>query len=373
MDLGLSDEQALLAQTVTRAVENEASISVIRGLLNDPRGIDLKFWRRIADVGCMGLLVSELHGGSEENGGGLVNAALVCEVMGGIPQPGPLAMTMLVAQAIDSAGSLPEHSELLADLLSGDAIATWAIAERGNWDPAAIALQATATASGFELRGEKSAVQDSGIADYILVTARLDGAFADFLVPNGAAGLVQTPLASLDLTRRFGHLTLDGVRLPKSSIVGEPRQSPAMWVDRLDQAVILQCAESVGSAARAFDMALEYSKDRISFGRPIGSYQAIKHRLADMKLLLEACLATAAGAARDFGQGAAPTALASSAKIYIAESCTSIVQSALQIHGGIGFTWEHDIHLYLRRVKTNEFVLGSPEWHRGRVCAALHG
>jgi alkylation response protein AidB-like acyl-CoA dehydrogenase len=222
------------------------------------------------------------------------------------------------------------------------------------------------------MSGTKTYVQDAGAADWILVTARTGDGLTQLLVPASASGVTVTPLVSLDMVRRFAHVTFDDVAVPASAVVGTPGDAGAEVERLLQTAIVVQNAETVGAVDRVFGFTLEYSMDRVSFGRPIGSYQAIKHRLADMKMELEACHGTATAAARAVQAGAsnAPE-LVSVAKAYIAERGPAIIQGCVQIHGGIGVTWEADLHLYLRRVTQNAALYGSVAQHRERLAELL--
>ena len=371
MDLDLSEEQELLADTVAKLIERHCPVSKVRSLIDEGAGIDRGTWRSYGAVGLFGLLVPGSHGGSSTGSDGMIAAALVCEEMGRNLQPGPFVPTLLVAQALAESERTDAGAVVLDDLLSGRQVATWAVAERGSCDPADVVLEARREASGYVLSGMKDLVHDAHRADEVLVTARLDGSLADFLVPTGTAGVSSIPYGSLDVTRRYGQLLLDGVHLPAAALVGRWPNAGASIARRFDRSVALQCAETVGATAAIFEMTVEYAKERLSFGRPIGSYQAIKHRLADMMMLLEAAKATAASVARQMSGEASDSLLASTGKSYVAEACTTVVQEALQIHGGIGFTWEHDLHLYLRRVKSNEALLGTPSWHRERIYGLI--
>jgi alkylation response protein AidB-like acyl-CoA dehydrogenase len=371
MDIELTEEQGLLADTVAMLLERQSPVSKVRSLADDPVGFDRNLWASYGAMGLFGLLVSEVRGGSNIGEDGVVDAAMVCEQMGRTLQPGPFIPTLLVAQSIAESEQSEGRKVVLDDLLAGRQVASWAFAEGGSWDPADVALEAQREPFGYVLHGTKDMVQDAHVADQILVTARLDGSLADFLVPTGVAGLSSDPYVSLDGTRRFGQLHLDAVHIPDSARVGQQGSGEASMARRFDRSVALQCAETVGATAAIFEITVEYAKDRLSFGRPIGSYQAIKHRLADMMVLLEAAKATAASVAREMTGDASITLLASTDKSYVAEACTSVVQEALQIHGGIGFTWEHDLHLYLRRIKSNEALLGTPAWHRERVYTLI--
>jgi alkylation response protein AidB-like acyl-CoA dehydrogenase len=215
-------------------------------------------------------------------------------------------------------------------------------------------------------------VEAAAQADQLLVTARTGRGLTQFLVPAGAEGVRIVPLQGLDLVKRFGEVHFEGTEVPAAAVVGEV-DGAGPDVERLLQlAVVLQCAETVGAANRVFDFTLEYAFDRFSFGRPLASYQALKHRFADMKLWLECCHATTGGAAHAVQAHTEDAAkLASAAKAYVGEYATEIIQDCVQMHGGIGVTWDHAIHLYLRRATLNRALYGSPSEHRERLAALV--
>jgi alkylation response protein AidB-like acyl-CoA dehydrogenase len=214
-------------------------------------------------------------------------------------------------------------------------------------------------------------VQDAHVADQILVSIRDAEGVTQVLVPADAPGVVVEPLDSLDLTRRFCRVRLDGVEVPHGAVVGAAQRGDAALELQFALAVALQCAETVGATDAIFEITLQYTKDRKAFGRPIGSYQALKHRMADMLLWLESskAITDAAVKAVQFEVDAAHAA--SRSKTYVAEHCPVIVRDCLQLHGGIGYTWEHDIHLYLRRVETNRAIFGGAEYHQDRLAPAV--
>jgi alkylation response protein AidB-like acyl-CoA dehydrogenase len=204
------------------------------------------------------------------------------------------------------------------------------------------------------------------------VTARTGEGLTQFLVPADAAGVRVTPLRSLDFVRRFAAVRFEDVRVPESAVVGPVGGADPDVELQVQLAVALQCAETVGATDRVFEFTAQYAFDRYSFGRPLASYQALKHRFADMKTWLEACHATATAAARGVQEGAADAGeLASVAKSYVGERSVDIIQDCVQMHGGIGVTWEHDIHLYLRRATVNREMYGTPADHRERLAAHL--
>ena len=263
---------------------------------------------------------------------------------------------------------------MLPAIVSGDAVATWCLAEPGGaWSGEGVGLRAEAVAGGgFVLDGVKAPVEAAVESDHLLVAARVDEGLTQFLVPADAAGITVSPLQSLDLVRRFATVRFDGVAVPSAAVVGEVGGADQDVERQLQLAVVLQCAGMVGAVDRMFGLTLEYSFDRYSFGRPLASYQALKHRFADMKLWLEACQATAAAAARavDSRSDRAPE-LVSVAKSYIGDHAPAILQDCVQLHGGIGVTWDHDLHLYLRRVVQDRSMFGTPEEHRERIAARL--
>jgi alkylation response protein AidB-like acyl-CoA dehydrogenase len=206
----------------------------------------------------------------------------------------------------------------------------------------------------------------------LLVAARTAGGLTQFLIPAGTAGITVKLMGSVDLGRRLAEVTFEDVEVSSSSVLGETDGAAGAIERQLELALVLQCAETVGVTERTLEFTLEYANDRIAFGRPIGSYQALKHRFADMKMWLEASAGTATGAARSVQAGAPDAAqLVSVAKSYIGDASVAIIQDCIQMHGGIGQTWENDIHLYLRRATLNAALFGSPAEHRERLCTLL--
>ena len=373
MELDLSNDQELFVETTRRFLETESPLTQVRALVDDDIGFDRTFWRRGAELGWTALLVPDELGGGSIAGAGLLDLALVAEEMGRLVSPGPLLPVNVVASAIVRGAAPGPQAEILAGLLSGEVIATWAFAEQdATWDPAGVHLEASRSKDGWVLDGTKTYVQDARVADWFLVTARTGDGLTQLLVRADAPGVTVTPLVSLDMVRRFGEVTFSGTEVSTPYVVGAVGDA-APDVERQTQiALVIQNAETVGATNRVFEFTLEYCHDRVSFGRPIGSYQAIKHRLADMKMWLEACQGTATASARAVQDEADDAAeLISVAKAYIADRCPAIIQDAVQLHGGIGVTWEADLHLYLRRVAQNAALYGSVRQHRERLASLL--
>ena len=364
MDLHLSEEQQLLVETTRRLVASEAPIAAVRALEDDPAGFAPGYWRRGADLGWTSLLVPEHLGGGSLSEHGLLDLVLVAEELGRAVAPGPLVPVNVVASALAAAGSAEQQQAVLPGLLSGDAVAAWTGPALVDATPAA--------GGGYALSGSVRPVEAGAQAGHLLVAALAPEGPTHLLVPRGAPGVVVEPLGGLDLVRRFAAVRFEGATVPATAVVGAPGAA-AGEVERLLQvACVLQCAETVGAVDRMFHVTLEYLGDRYSFGRPLSSYQALKHRIADDKLWLEACHAIAGGAARAVAEGRPDAAeLVSAAKAWIGPHATELVQDFVQLHGGIGVTWEHDLHLYLRRATVNRAVYGTPEDHADRIAATL--
>lgn len=373
MDVALTGDQELFRETTRRFVETESSLSVVRGWEADPAGFSAEFWRRGAELGWTSLLVSAEDGGGSISDNGLADLIIVAEEMGRLVAPGPLVPVNVVAAAVSAGGSAALRAAVLPCLLSGVDIGAWAVAEPGwRGDPALISCTARAAGDGFVLSGVKTAVEAGAQARWLLVAAVTADGPTQFLVASDAPGVEVTEVGSMDLVRRFAEVRLTDVQVPAGNVVGSVGDAADDLARQLRIAAVVQCAETCGALQRVFEFTLEYLADRYSFGRPLASYQALKHRAADMKLALESCHAITIAAARSVGEDR-PDAreLASAAKVYVGRTATEMVQDCVQLHGGIGVTWEHDLHLYLRRVSVNRSTYGSVTDHREQVASAL--
>ena len=257
---------------------------------------------------------------------------------------------------------------MLPSIASGEATVTWALASsEGDWTPGT-GLHSSTRGSGFVLRGAGGFVQDADLADWILVTASGDRGLSQFLVPNSTPGVSIRLLEGLDVTRRFCQVRFDDVEVPASALVGQDGAASSSVERQLNVALALTVAEMVGAMDRDFEVALDYAKVRTAFGRPIGSFQAVKHLLADTSLALEMSKAMAVAAAKAVGDAKDDaTEVASMAKAFVSDSAVDLAQNCFQVFGGIGYTWEHDQHLYLRRLTTDAALYGEAAWHRERV------
>ena len=373
MRLELSEDQEFFRETTRRFLESEAPLTRVRELADTDTGFDRGWWRKAGELGWTGLFVSEADGGGSLSGNPLVDAVIVCEELGRLVAPGPFLPVNVVAAALAASGSAAQRAELLPQLAAGETVATWAFAEAGGpWDGTGVQLRAEPADDGFRLHGTKAWVEAAAEADHFLVTARTGDGLTQFLVAAGTDGVVVAPGRSMDLVRRFGTVQFDGARVPAAAVVGEVGGAADDVERQLRIALALQCAETVGVIDRVFEFTVEYTQDRFAFGRPIASFQALKHRMADMLLWVESAKATTDAAALAVDSGADDAgSLVRAAKAYVAQRSTAILQDCIQLHGGIGVTWEHDIHLYLRRVTVNRSVYGTPEYHQERIAQLL--
>jgi alkylation response protein AidB-like acyl-CoA dehydrogenase len=300
---------------------------------------------------------------------------IVAEEMGRVVAPGPFLPVNVVATAIAGEAGPELRSALLPGLLSGDLVAAWAVAEEGAvWSGTAPVIDARVEKRGADLMvsGTKAYVEAAAQAEHFLVTARSAGGLTQLMVPRDTPGLEVIPGRSIDMCRRYGRLHLDGVRVPSAAALGIPGDAGASLERQLQVAIALQCAETVGAAERAFETTIEYARDRFAFGRPVISFQALKHRVADMFQWLEFSKAISEALAAEIDAGGDEAArLASVAKVYVADHCLDIVDECVQISGGIGVTWEHHVHLYSRRIVVNRALFGTPEQHKVRLAALL--
>jgi alkylation response protein AidB-like acyl-CoA dehydrogenase len=368
-----SEDQAFFAQTTERFLVEHAPPDTLRHLRDEPDGFERDFWRRGAELGWTSLLVDEAQGGGTISGAGLVDLSLVAYEFGHHAAPGPLLATNAVASALSESGAEGAQREVLDGLLAGTSIATWCApgfgARPGEWRTD---IDVASDGDGVVLRGTVRPVEYAVQADHYLVTGRDGDGFTQVLVPAASPGIAVEPMGTVDLSRRFGAVTFDGVRAGADALVGA-RGAAAPAVERQLRIVLtILNAEAVGCMQTAFDMTVEWAFDRYTFGRPLASYQALKHRFADMMTWLEGGhgISDAACAAV---QADAPDAdeLTSAAKAFIGHYGAELLQECVQLHGGIGVTFEHDLHLYLRRLTVNRSLAGTPLEHRQRIAALL--
>jgi alkylation response protein AidB-like acyl-CoA dehydrogenase len=364
-----SPERLLFASTAQSFLEKEASLRRVRELHAAGLSFEPEWWRRAAELGWTSLLVPEELGGGSVSANGVEDLAVIAELIGKTVAPGPLHPVSTVLAGLVDADQNDRHATTIAALVSGEVVASWAVYEPGKpWAPLACTVTATPTKTGFRIDGVKDRVEAGAESGLLLVVARCDEGIRQFLVATDAPGVTVSPQRSIDLVKRYARVTFDGAEVDASAAVGTVAQTPALIGRQSQIAVALQCAEVVGILDTVLDFTIQWAFDRYSFGRPLASYQALKHRFADLKIWLEACRATTRAAVADVAKRSPGADMAVSvAKSYVGEHAPGMVQDCIQLHGGIGVTWEHDLHLFLRRVTLYRSMFGTPEDHNLRV------
>jgi alkylation response protein AidB-like acyl-CoA dehydrogenase len=372
VDLQLSDDQELFRETTARFIEARCPMPRVRELADTPSAHDPALLGEAGELGWFALFVPEEFGGGSVSGSPLRDAVIVAEERGRSVQPGPFVATNVVAFALARDGSHDQQQSYLPDLATASRTASWAISDRSG-SPVAGAVRAQSSGSGYVLDGTAGLVSEGASAGVFLVSAVDGDGVTQFVIDAGTPGVTVVPLDGLDLTRRFVDVRFERVQVPTTAVLGAPGGAQPSVDAQLDVAVALTLAESVGAMTRLVEITVDYAKARTAFGRPIGSFQALKHILADVSFWAEVSTAAATAAAQAVAD-ARPTAseIVSIAKAYAGEAGTDVAQMCLQAHGGIGFTWEHDLHFYLRRLAADRVLYGDPDWHRERICR-IHG
>ena len=362
MNFAFSEEQEELRKVVRDFLNAKSAEATVRELMETDSGYDPAVWSQMGEqMGLQGLIIPEEYGGS---GYSYVELTVVLEEMGRRLLCAPYFSTVaLAANTLIHCGDEQAKQDLLPGIASGETIATLAFTEaNGRWDESGITIAATASGEGHVISGEKMYVLDGTIANLILVAARLDGEVTLFAVDGAASGITKEGLSTMDQTRKQARLTFDNT---PARLIGTAGGGWAVLERVLDLAAVALAAEQVGGAQECLETAVQYAKDRIQFGRPIGSFQAIKHKCADMLLEVESAKSAAyyAGWCASELNDELPT-VAALAKSYCSEAYFHTTAENIQIHGGIGFTWEHPAHLYFKRAKSSELFLGDPTYHR---------
>ncbi|MGH7333081.1 MAG: acyl-CoA dehydrogenase family protein [Candidatus Rokuibacteriota bacterium] len=367
MDFSFSPDQQLLKNAARAFLDEHCKPAFVRTMFDDPRGESEALWKEIAQLGWLGLALPEEAGGS---GLGMVETAILLEEMGRVAFPGPYLPTSLTGYALLMAGSAAQKNRWLPALASGSARGSLALMERDlDWAPEAIATRASRSGSRWVLTGLKQFVPWPHVADVMLVSARAPEGLTLFVVePASARKLGISMMTGMDLTTRLGAVTLDGVAVESDAVLGTPGNAGTLLEAMLWRGAVAAAAEMLGAARRCLDMAVSYAKVREQFGQPIGSFQAVRHKCAEMLLEVENSHAATYYAAWALDAGADDAALAASvAKAYVSDATRKVCGEAIQVHGGIGFTWEYDLHLYFKRAKALEVQYGDADFHRELV------
>ena len=378
MDFGFSPEQEMLRTTARKFLESECPSSFVRKMLDDPAGTTPGLWQKMAEQGWLGLIYPEAYGGV---GLGCVDLTVLMEEMGRAVLPGPYFSTVLLGGlAILEAGSEGQKKNWLTRISTGEAKVTLAWTEpNARWDPEGITVRARPVAGGFVLSGTKLFVHDAHTADALIVAARTaDGSDARdgvtlFLIPQPTPGLQVKLLPTMDQTRKLCEVTLNDVAVAADRLVGERDRGWTPLSRVIERATVALCAEMCGGAQKVLEMTTEYAKMRVAFGKPIGSYQGVKHKLADMLVDVENAKSITYYAAWAVDEAPAEAPLAASmAKAYVSDAYRKVAAAGIQLHGGIGFTWDHDMHLYFKRAKGSEFTFGDATHHRELVAQLIN-
>ena len=373
MDFAFSEEQEMLRRSAREFLGKEVSSKVVRRLMEGD-GYDAALWKKMADLGWTALGIPEEYGGV----GTFLDLVVVLEEAGRALLPGPFFSTMgLAVPALLEAGTEAQKKEVLGAIAEGKARATLALTEpSGRWDANSVALGARRQGGAWQLDGTKLFVPDAETADYMIVVARSRGEGEEgitlFLVKDRPKGMTIRPLKTLDMTRRWSEVRFDGVGLDDGAVMGAPDKAWPRLKRALEWSTAALCAEMVGGVQKVLETSTEYAKTRHQFGKPIGIYQAVSHKIADMLVLSESGRSATYYAAWTVDADAPDRSLAASmAKAYVSDAYRKVAGDGIQVHGGIGFTWEHDMHLYFKRAKSSEVTLGDATYHRELVAQAL--
>lgn len=364
----------MLRNLTREFMTRECTPRAVRSVMGDPRGFSDTVWQQMAEMGLQGLAIDAGYGGQ---GLGMVELALVLDEMGRAAYPGPFfATVVLAAAAIAASGQESQMARYLPDIARGRTKATLALVDDAlSWSPSGVTLRADRRGDSFVLSGEKRFVPFAHVADLILVVARTssgDDGTTVFAVPADATGLSQTQNVEMDRTNRTSTVTFNSVEVGPDAVIGEVNQGWAVIGPVLERAAIASAAEMLGAARRCMDMSVEYAKVRQQFGQPIGMFQAIKHACAEMLLEVEnAHGATYYAAWAADARSPDASLAASAAKAYVGDASRKVCGSSIQVHGGIGFTWEYDLHLYFKRAKHFEPLYGDADFHRERALQLM--
>jgi alkylation response protein AidB-like acyl-CoA dehydrogenase len=373
MNFSFSDDQILLRNSARALLDEKCKPEHVRVTMEDAAGYGEDLWGEMAKLGWLGLPFPEQYGGA---GLGLVELAVLHEEMGRAAYPGPfLATVILGGLPILLGGSAAQKEKWLPAIASGRARLTAALQEdRLDCDPAAVATTAARAGDGWTLTGVKRFVPWAHVADAVLVPARSPDGVSLFLVDPKAAGVALKATTGMDPTTRWSELRLDGARVGADALVGPAGGAVALLESTLRRAAVCASAEMLGAARRSLDMAVGYAKVREQFGQLIGTFQAIRHKCAEMLMEVENSHSAVYYAAWSLEAGAEDAAVAASiCKSYVSDSARKVCGEAIQVHGGIGFTWEYDLHLYFKRAKSLEVQFGDAEYHRELIAKHVAG
>ena len=375
MDFALNEEQEMLRKMARDFLENECPKSLVREMEEDEKGYSPELWKKMAGLGWMGLVFPAEYGGE---GMAFLDLAVLIEELGRALVPGPYMSTVVYCGlAILAAGTEEQKREILTGMAKGDLILTLALTEpSATWNADGVTTKAEPDGNDFVISGTKLFIADAHVADYLLCVTRTsegtdkgDG-ITLFLVDARSPGISYIPLNTIASDKQF-EVVFDKVRVPRQNMLGELDRGWAVIQEMLPKATVAQCAFMVGGAQQVLEMTVNYAKERVQFGKPIGSFQAIQHKCADMAIDVDGCRFIAYQSAWKLSEGL-PSALdVSMAKAWVSEAYRRICVEGHQIHGGIGFIKDHDMQLYYRRAKASELIFGDADYHRELVAQQI--
>ncbi len=375
MDLNLNEQQEMLKKSARELLQKECPKSLVRAMEADQRGFSAELWKKMANAGWMGLILPEKFGGSGQD---ILDMVILLEEVGRAIVPAPFTHTVVLSgSAIAEAGTQAQKSDLLPRIAKGDLMLAYALVEPGTtYEDVSVSTKATAQGTNYTLSGTKMFVPYANVVDYLLVVARTGGRKGDkdgvtlFLVDASSAGIKKTLLNTRGIDHQF-EVKLTNVQVPAKNVLGKVGGGWAL-VDRLRTlGAVAQSAEIVGQAQQVMEFTVEYAKNRVQFGRPIGSFQAIAHRCSDMLVDVDGCRYITYEAAWRLSQGLPPEMEVAMAKAYVSDAYRRIITHAHQVHGAIGFTEEHDLPLYSRRSTAAEVNFGDAMFYREIVAQKM--
>ncbi|MCH9036309.1 MAG: acyl-CoA/acyl-ACP dehydrogenase [Chloroflexi bacterium] len=375
MDLGLSEEQEMLRRTARELLEKECPKALVRDMEEDEKGYSPELWQKFAEQGFLGLPFSEEYGGT---GFGFLDLMVLVEEFGRALVPGPYFYTVVLSgMAISEFGTEEQKKEYLPKIADGQAIMTFAHTEpSGRWDAGGVSVTGVADGDDFVLNGVKLFVPDAHVSDYLLVTARTkesdnpEDGITVFLVDAKTSGISYEVLKTIASDKQC-EVVLEDVRVPRSNVLGEVDRGWPVVDQMLRRGAVGKCAEMVGNSQQVLEMTVEYAKTRVQFGRPIGSFQAIQHHCANMATDVDGSRFITYQAAWRLSEDMPCDREVSMAKAWVSEACRRVAALGHQVHGGIGFTKEHDMQLFFRRAKQAELFFGDADYHKEKVAQAI--
>jgi len=370
MDFDLSKPQKLLKESARSFFARECGPKRVRELMETETAHDDPLWRAIADQGWTGLLIAEEHGGLAL---GLVEMAAVAEEMGRACLPGAFLSTLLASALIERAGSAEQRAKYLEPIATGELKATVALLEESaSWDASAVRLAASRGGNRFSITGRKLFVPDAEVCDLIICVAREGDTLVLLPLERAASGLSVKPMPAMDGTRKLYEVSFEGVSVAEADALGADGDAQGALLGALEVATVALSAEMVGGMQWVLDTTVEYAKTRQQFGRAIGSFQAVQHQCADMLLMTESARSAAYYAAWALTEKTPAASVAVAvAKAYCSDAYREVCNRGVQVHGGIGFTWEHDLQLYYKRSKSSETLFGDATFHRERIARLI--